>query len=262
MDTVTFMSYNFTGADSVKCQWVREVAEEHNVNYCALQEHFKTVKSTAQWFVKQFSRYHTYVIPAYRLPGVDSGRGRGGLAQLALRSLAVGRSRVVASSPRLQAQILNFPSCKILWLNAYMPCDPQLQTFDDTELLATLSEVESLISSNSDCDIVWAADMNWDKSRDNHYTRTVAAAMERLRLTSVWDGQNIDYTHVHTDGIATSTIDHFLVSSKLVGLVEECGPVHRGDNLSRHSPIFLRLRLGELPNRPVPVPPPPPRMPA
>ena len=101
MDTVTFMSYNFTGADSVKCQWVREVAEEHNVNYCALQEHFKTVKSTAQWFVKQFSRYHTYVIPTYRLPGVDSGRGRGGLAQLALRSLAVGRSRVVASSPRL-----------------------------------------------------------------------------------------------------------------------------------------------------------------
>ena len=134
-----------------------------------------------------------------------------------------------------------------------MPCDPQLQTFDDTELLATLSEVESLISSNSDCDIVWAADMNWDKSRDNHYTRTVAAAMERLKLTSVWDGQNIDYTHVHTDGIATSTIDHFLVSSRLVGLVEECGPVHRGDNLSRHLPIFLRLRLGELPKRPVPA---------
>ena len=77
----------------------------------------------------------------------------------------------------------------------------------------------------------------------HYWSRTVAAALEQLRLTSVWDAQYIDYTHVHTDGIATSTIDHFLISSRLVGLVEECGPVHRGDNLSRHSPIFLRLKL-------------------
>ena len=47
---VTFMSYNMTGADTVKCHFIRELATEHEVDYCALQEHFKTVKSAEQWF--------------------------------------------------------------------------------------------------------------------------------------------------------------------------------------------------------------------
>jgi hypothetical protein len=132
-DVVTFMSYNVTGADSIKCQWIREVQAEHFVNYCAIQEHFKTVNTTDQWFRKQFRDSHCYVIPAYRLPGVDTSRGRGGLVQLALKNLAVKRTRILTKSPRIQAQILTFQTCKVLWINCYMPCDPQLQTFDDTE---------------------------------------------------------------------------------------------------------------------------------
>ena len=80
---------------------------------------------------------HTYVNPAHRLPGVDSGQGRGGPAHLSARHLAVGRARVASMSPRIQAQVLTFTTCKILWINGYMPCNPQLQFFDDTELLAT-----------------------------------------------------------------------------------------------------------------------------
>ena len=168
------------------------------------------------------------------------------MAQLATRQLEVGRARVGTSSPRLQAQILTFPTCNILWINGYMPCDPQLQSFDDTDLVSTLSEVESLVTTHTTCEVVWASDMNWDTSRDNHFTRTVAAALQRIGLTSVWEGREIDYTHIHTDGVSTSTIDHFLVSRGLLKLVEECGPVHQGDNLSRHSPILLSLRLGEM----------------
>ena len=124
------MSYNPTGADTVKCQWVREIATEYEVDYYAIQEHFKTVKSTEQWFRKQFSIYHTYVIPAYRMPGVDSGRGIGGLAQLSLRSSAVPRARLASKSRRLQAQLLTFSTCTVLWVNGYLPCDPQQQTFE------------------------------------------------------------------------------------------------------------------------------------
>ena len=120
-----------TGADTVKCQWVREIACEQDTSFIALQEHFKTVKSTDQWFKKQFSKYHSYVIPAYRLPGVDSGRGIGGLVQLAGKGLALNRARVMSKSPRVQAQILTFQSCKILWINPYMPCNPKSQNFDE-----------------------------------------------------------------------------------------------------------------------------------
>ena len=78
----------------------------------------------------------------------------------------------------------------------------------------------------------------------------------------MWEGRNIDYTHVHTDGVKTSIIDHFLVSPGLLDLVEDCGPLHRGDNLSRHSPILLSLRLGDLARRPTTTQKPPRRMPA
>ena len=169
---------------------------------------------------------------------------------------------MVAKSPRVQAQIMTFPNCKVVWINSYMPCDPQKQHFDDTELVETLSEVESIISASSECEVVWSADMNYDVRRNNHFTRTVAAALQRLGLTSVWEGRSVDHTHVHTDGVSTSIIDHFLVSPRLLQLVESCGPVHRGDNLSRHSPILLTLRLGDLPRRPVAAQPPPRRMPA
>ena len=93
-----------------------------------------------------------------------------------------------------------------------MPCDPQQQTFDDTDLLATLGKAESLVTSNAGCKVDWAADLNYDMSRDNHFTRTVASALERMGLASVWQDCPIDHTHIHSDGVSTSVIDHFLVS--------------------------------------------------
>ena len=182
--------------------------------------------------------------------------------QLAAKELSVARARVVTKSPRVQAQILTFPNCKVVWINSYMPCDPQKQHFDDSELVETLSEVESIITASSECEVVWSADMNYDTRRNNHFTRTVAAALQRLGLTSVWEGRSVSHTHIHTDGVSTSIIDHFLLSPRLLELVESCGPVHRGDNLSRHSPILLTLRLGDIPRRQAVAQPPPRRMPA
>ena len=261
-DSVTFMSYNPTGADTVKCQWIRDIFSEFEVNYCALQEHFKTVKTTEQWFRKQFCDFHTYVIPANRAPGVDCGRGRGGLAQFSLKQLAVRRERIISKNPRVQAQILHFPSCKILWINSYLPCDPQLQHYDDMELLTCLAEVESIVTANPGAEILWSGDLNYDLSRNNHFTRTVAFSIERLGLVPLWKDNNIDYTHIHTDGVSSSTIDHFMLSPALLPLVEECGPLHRGDNLSRHSPVFVKLKISGVPHRPLTEQSPPRRRPA
>ena len=59
-----------------------------------------------------------------------------------------------------------------------MPCNPQLNTFDDTELLNNLGEVESLVTANPGCKVVLAADLNYDMRRNNHFTRTMAASLE------------------------------------------------------------------------------------
>ena len=52
-----------------------------------------------------------------------------------------------------------------------------------------------------------------------------------------------DYTHTHTDGFSTSVIDHFLMSPNLYEVIDECKAIHRGDNLSRHSPILLKVKV-------------------
>ena len=66
--------------------------------------------------------------------------------QLACKDLTVNTARVEAKSPRVQAQIMTFPNCKVVWINSYLPCDPQKQHFDDTELLETSAAVENIIS--------------------------------------------------------------------------------------------------------------------
>ena len=183
------------------------------------------------------------------------------MLQLASKQISTERNRIETKSPRLQAQILTFSNCKLLWINGYLPCDPQKQDFDDTELLNTLKEVEKLIENNPNCEILWAADMNWDRRRNNHFTRTVEAFLIKQNLKTVWDLKQIDFTHVHTDGVSTSTIDHFLVSPNLLSKMTDCGPLHSGDNMSRHSPIIVSFNLGELQHKQQQEQPPPRRLP-
>ena len=59
----------------------------------------------------------------------------------------------------------------------------------------------------------------------------------------------MDHTHVHTDNVSTATLDHFLVNESLLPLVEHCQVLHRGDNMSRHSPILLKLNVGAIPKK-------------
>ena len=55
-----------------------------------------------------------------------------------------------------------------------------------------------------------------------------------------------DFTHLHTDFKSSSIIDNFFVSEKLLDLVEDAGPVHLGDNRSRHSQIVMKLNIANL----------------
>ena len=252
-----------TGADLIKCQFVKDINKEYDVDYCNLQEHFKTTKNLDSYFRKNFSEYHCYCIPAFRAPGVDCGRGKGGIIQLSSKKSGQKRSRIIFKSKRLMGQIITFSKCKILWINTYLPCDPQSQGgYDDSELLETLSEVINAVTANPGMEILWAGDFNYEITRDNQFTRAMASCLQQLGLVSIWQQNNIDFTHIHTDGISKSTIDHFMVTPALVPLIKDSGPVHRGDNLSRHSPIFVTLNLSNIQSQTSSCQPPPQRNPA
>ncbi len=60
--------------------------------------------------------------------------------------------------------------------------------------------------------------------------------MNNHDLQSLWNMFNVDYTCRHTDGVSTSTIDHF----------NKCcsgGVTHSVDNKSNHSVINMSLEM-------------------
>ena len=212
----TFMSYNSTGMSSVKCQWINEICDENDVDFLAIQEHFKCTKSTDKFFRENYRDYYSYVIPGYRPPGQDNGRAKAGLAHLCKKKLSVRKDRVVTRNFRIQAQVLNFPSSRILWINTYMPTDPHtVGQYDPSELLAVLREVEDIMTTVDYNDVVWAGDMNWHMERNTYFSKIMANFVERLELVSVWSHHKIDYTHMHTDNKSVATLDHFLISPSI-----------------------------------------------
>ena len=95
--------------------------------------------------------------------------------------------------------------------------------------------------------------MNCDIRRDTGFVRAVTSFMERMGLISVWEKFPVDFTHVHTDLKNFSILDNFFVNKDLLDQVEDAGPVHCVTNLSRHSPIMMKLKLKEaLPSK-VPI---------
>ena len=150
---------------------------------------------------------------------------------------------------RVQAQILHLQHVSLLWINSYFPTDPQTPNFDDTELLKLLHEVENIMDSQEFDHVIINGDINYDPRRQSSFAITVSSFLDRLGLHSAWERFPVSHTHVHTDFQSTSILDHFLMNEALLKVVESAVAVDLGDNLSRHSPCLLKVRLGELPAR-------------
>ena len=88
------MSYNSTGLDAVKTNWIREIIETCEIDFFQLQEHFKKTKTIDSFFKKEFPTKDNFVIPGHREPFQDSGRAKGGLAQLSSKILDIRKERI------------------------------------------------------------------------------------------------------------------------------------------------------------------------
>jgi hypothetical protein len=183
----TFLSYNSTGLDTVKSAWTRELCKLTNTSYLSIHEHFMKNKTVDKYFRNQFPDYSPFVIPGFREQCQDSGRPKGGLAQLSSKFINVKQQRVPNKTFRVQAQVLHFPTKKLLWINTYFPNDPRTIQFNDEELLAVLKEVEDILDTCEFDDLLWAGDLNWDPSRESGFSLTIKRFLSRLGLMTVWD---------------------------------------------------------------------------
>ena len=144
----------------------------------------------------------------------------------------------------------------------YFPTDPQTLTADTTELVTTLKTIESIMDNNTFSDILIQGDLNWDQSRNSGHSLLMKEFTERIGVRSVWERFPVSFTHIHTDVKSTSVLDHFLCNEGLLDFVTDAGVLHLGDNLSRHSPIMLKLSVGDIPSRVPGVSLPQPQRPA
>jgi hypothetical protein len=100
--------------------------------------------------------------------------------------LQVKSQRIVTKSFRIQAQILHFPTTKLLWINSYLPDDPGTINYDDFELMEILTEVENIMDTSDFDDVCWLGDLNWDMERQSGFSASMSRFSERLGLVSVW----------------------------------------------------------------------------
>ena len=131
------MSFNSTGMNSIKADWVRNLYNISKCDFVSIQEHFKKNKSTDRFFKDQFPEHSSYVIPGYREKDQDTGRPKGGIAQLRNKTVDIKVERILTKSFRIQAQVLHFQNSRILWLNSYFPTDPGREKFNEEELMCS-----------------------------------------------------------------------------------------------------------------------------
>ena len=92
--TVNFMSYNSTGMNTVKADWIRGLSIVTNSNLISIQEHFKKTKTVDKFFKDQFPDKTSYIVEGHREKGQDSGRPKGGLAQMRNKNMDLKVDRI------------------------------------------------------------------------------------------------------------------------------------------------------------------------
>ena len=232
--TVNFLSYNPTGLNNVfKQKWTNDLLETFKADFVSIQEHFK--KNVGSFFENKFPDYFSFIVPAARADNQDSGRPKGGLAQLQSSRLQLKTKRISSPNTRLQAQILEFPNISLLWINTYFPTDPQTMNLENDELQHLLRDIRNIIENEEFDHVMISGDINWDPKRNTGFSNEIREFLANMGLVSVWDKFPVSHTHIHTDLSSLSTLDYFIMNPALLEAVEQAEAIHLGDNLSRHN---------------------------
>ena len=127
-----------------------------------------------------------------------------------------------------------------------------MNDFNDNEIINLLSDLKNLLRDSDSMYTLIAGDLNCHFSRNTRFSTIVKEFLEedlnmKIFFETSSDSINpVDYTHmfVSENSTSLSTIDHFIGSQQVLDLVTEGGVTHFPENLSNHSPIFIKLDVG------------------
>ncbi len=151
--------------------------------------------------------------------------------------------QVESLSKRICSIILTLNDYRLLIICAYFPTYPGSAVYSGADLDIILSDIEDILQ-NVNCDgIVLGGDLNSDFSHHSGFVNNINMFMNNHDLQSLWNIFNVDYTYRHTDGVSTSTIDHFIVSNSAFNKCCRGCVTHIMDNTSNHSVINLSVEM-------------------
>ena len=254
MCTIRIASYNSTGLGSLynktsgPTPYIQTVTNQCDILF--IQEH---------WLLEQQLEKVVSFLPGFTgtaISGMDSssavlrGRPFGGCAILWRNVFDnyMQPCNIKSMSRRICGCSLNTTELNILLLCVYFPTDHRAGDQNLTDLDLMLQDIKYFID-NTNCDkVIIGGDINCDFSRNTSFVRTVAEFISSHKLKVVWNNFNIDYTHIHTDDVSTSTIDHFFMSPDCYA--STAFTLHHVDNTSRHCAIFMHVLCPPLPSGP------------
>jgi len=125
----------------------------------------------------------------------------------------------------------------------YMPYEDGEEQLDD--FCSQSSIIEYLICQHPDCHIILGGDFNVDFARNHLHTELLTDFCDNLSLEPVYQHNKyrIDYSY-NFNMSRFNTLYHFIISRILFeNSIMSVDPIQRGDNLSDHKPIDMKLCL-------------------
>ena len=96
-----------------------------------------------------------FIVPATKdITQVTKGRGKSGLVTLWKNCLTRYVSKIDTSNFRIQATKFSIPGSHFVLVNAYFPCDPRVDNFDEGEILSILAEIQTIVDESNCSNVI------------------------------------------------------------------------------------------------------------
>ena len=231
-------TYNSRGLGPGRMDYINELCTK--VDFLLIQEHWLLPENLGTFL--SIPGISCHGISAINSSEVLVGRPHGGCSILWKSSLSCKVTPVDCCSPRICAVLVELSQFSLLIVNFYMPVDTCHDRVNDSDFRGVLSEASALAIKCGVDHVIYGGDFNTDFSRPR--SLHTAALRDFTAEESVCEPPgSIDYTFENVFTGDRSFIDHFFVTENLRSSVRAYKPVHEGQNLSDHSPVFLELGL-------------------
>ena len=249
-DNITALSFNTSGWNTLKVNYIKTILISHSISILAVQEHWLLEKNLYK-LENCFENYDVFALPARKSNSqINKGRPSGGICFMVKNELCSVTKRLhCPNSSRVQGIQITIAGKSYVYINCYFPVDPQNANMDTTELLHILQDIKFIMDlCDDDSYFILTGDLNSDFSRNSVFVNLVKTFLTNNDLETIWNKFNCDYTYSFSkfaNGLHRtyfSVIDHFCLSSELINSCTEASPLYSPDNLSNHVPIILKLK--------------------